>query len=74
MILRIAWAVMSRQEEDYRQDGGDLHDRREARRGQHLAERYQKTLEHLGYRVTLISPGPDPTGVADLTHPKEPAG
>ncbi|WP_214111420.1 IS110 family transposase [Acrocarpospora catenulata] len=70
-LLRVAWAVMARQE-DYREDGGDFYDRRQARHAQHLAVRYQKTLERLGYHVTLIPPDPALADVSALAHPQEP--
>lgn len=72
-LIRIAWAVMARNE-DYREDGADFYDRREARNAQHLAVRYQKTLERLGYQVTLIPPDPDATvDTPRHDHPEEPA-
>ncbi|WP_344830640.1 transposase [Nonomuraea dietziae] len=40
-LLRVCWAVMARGE-DYREDGGDFYDRREARQTHYLAARYQK--------------------------------
>ncbi|MGI5289521.1 hypothetical protein ACQEVF_40140 [Nonomuraea polychroma] len=56
--IRIAWAVMARIE-TYREDGGDYYDRRQAQHNQHLAVRYEKTLERLGYQVTLAPPDLD---------------
>ncbi|WP_214107281.1 IS110 family transposase [Acrocarpospora catenulata] len=72
-LIRIDWAVMATGQ-DYREDGGDFYDRRQARQAQHLAERYQKTLERLGYQVTLIPPGPDPADVSAPAYPKESTG
>jgi transposase len=71
-LLRIAWAVMARGE-DYREDGGDFYEQRQARHAQHLAARYQKTLERLGYQVTLIPPDPVPDASPASEHPEEPA-
>ncbi|MFI7700588.1 IS110 family transposase [Nonomuraea sp. NPDC049480] len=71
-LLRVCWVVMARGE-DYREDGGDFYDRREARQAHYLAARYQKTLERLGYQVTLIAPSPGPADQPDPDQPQEPA-
>ncbi|MCW2881174.1 MAG: hypothetical protein JWQ95_5274 [Sphaerisporangium sp.] len=71
-LLRIAWAVMARNEA-YREDGADFYAQREARHAQHLAARYQKTLERLGYQVALIPPDPATVHTPDPEHPEEPA-
>jgi transposase len=71
-LLRIAWAVMAR-EQDYAEDGADYYDHREARHAQHLAARYRRTLERLGYQVTLIPPDPVPDPGPALDHGEDPA-
>jgi hypothetical protein len=43
---------------DYPRGRRDFYDRREARQAPYLAARCQKTLERLGYQVTLIPPDP----------------
>jgi transposase len=71
-MIRIAWAVMAHGE-DYREDGGDFYDRRQARHADYLATRYQKTLERLGYQVTLIPPDPPAADQPTSEHHREPA-
>jgi transposase len=71
-LIRIAWAVMAGNT-DYREDGADFYDQRDARHAQHLAARYQRTLERLGYQVSLIPPDPATATTPAPEHRQPPA-